>query len=284
MKYFKQLFVTFLFILTLMFSCSGSDSDPKEEATCTKICSTGFTLNSSSCECEPEPCNKTCETGFTLNQDDCECNCTKTCDAGFNLNTDTCECEEVVAFVPEIIEIETETATLSADWKERTTIEDFSGDSYIVWEGPDQFWKGEANIGNAGRLTYKINIQKTGTYQFEWRSYIAKVAPTNPNTEHNDSWLRFPDAEDFYAQKGTSTVYPKGSGKSPNPAGENGNGFFKIYMNTGGAWTWTSGTFDNNFHSIYVRFDEAKEYTVEIAARSSFHAIDKFRLTEQEPL
>ncbi|TXE07230.1 hypothetical protein FUA26_13495 [Seonamhaeicola algicola] len=272
-----------LVIVLIIFSCSSSDSNSEEEATCEKTCTEGFILNADKCECEPEPCTLTCEDGFTLDEDLCECECTRTCEDGFTLNADTCECEEDEVFVAEIIEVETETATLSGDWKLKTTIEGFTGEGYIVWEGPNQFWKGDANIGNAGRLTYKINVPRAGTYQFNWSSYIAKVEPSNPTTEHNDSWLRFPDADDFYGKKEGSIVYPKGSGKTPNPAGENGNGFFKIYMNTGGAWTWTSGTSDNDFHSIYVRFDEAKEYTVEIAARSAYHAIDKFKLTEQEP-
>ncbi|WP_299552388.1 hypothetical protein [Seonamhaeicola sp.] len=281
-KYLLKSKFTYLLLLSfILISCSGSDPNTEEQSVCTRTCSPGFILNSEDCSCEPEPCTKTCDSGYTLNSNSCECECTKTCPSGFTLNTASCECEE--DFVANVIEVETESITVIDDWKERTTIADFSGDGYIIWEGPNQFWRGEANIGAAGRLTYKINIPRAGTYQFNWRSYIGKVDPSNPTTEHNDSWLRFPDADDFYGKRDGSIVYPKGSGKTPNPAGENGNGFFKVYMNTGNAWTWTTGTFDNNFHSIFVRFDEAKEYTVEIAARSDHHAIDKFRLTEQEP-
>ena len=273
----------YLFIfIAIIISCSDSDSIIENETGCTKTCPTAFVLNSDNCECEPEPCTKTCVAGFTLNTTSCECECTKSCDTGFRLNEATCECEE--NFMAKVVVVETETATLSGSWKKKTTIADHTGDGYIVWEGPDQFWKGLENIGNTGRLTYKINIPRAGTYAVQWRSYIAKVDPAGPNTEHNDSWLRLPDADDFYAEKGNGSIlYPKGSGKTPNPAGENGNGFFKVYMNTGGAWTWTSGTSDRDFHAIYARFDEAKEYTVEIAARSSYHAIDKFKLTEQKP-
>ncbi|MFY0599887.1 MAG: hypothetical protein JXR03_09470 [Cyclobacteriaceae bacterium] len=193
--------------------------------------------------------------------------------------------EEEETFEEVVITVDaTSLETLSGDWEKRTTIEGYTGDGYIVWEGPNQFWKGEANIGAAGRLTYKIDIPKAGTYLFQWRSYIAKVDAENPNTEHNDSWLRIPDADDFYGEKNTgSIVYPKGSGKSPNPAGENGNGFFKVYMNTSNAWSMISSTSDNNAHQIYATFNEAKEYTVEIAARSDFHAIDMFQLTLQKP-
>lgn len=279
MKYLKYLSVIYL-IAVIFISCNSSN-DSDIVIKCEKTCNTGFILNSDSCECEPEPCVKNCNEDYSLNINSCECECAKVCSSGYTLNASTCECEE--DFVANVITVETETASLSGYWKMRNTIDEYSGDGYIVWEGSDQFWKGEANIGQVGKLTYKINIPRAGTYSFQWRSYIAKVDPSGPNTEHNDSWLRLPDADDFYAKKNNGSIlYPKGSGKTPNPAGENGNGFFKVYMNIGGAWTWTSGTSDKNFHSIYARFDQAKEYTVEIAARSSYHAIDKFRLVEQE--
>lgn len=277
----------FLGVFFLSISCS-SESKPEtkidEEEVCTKTCEAGFTLNEESCECEKDPCTKTCDVGYTLNEERCECEqdpCTKTCDSGYTLNTDTCECEG--SFVANVIEVDASVVTLTGEWKKRTDIDGYTGEGYIVWEGPAQFWKGAANIGNAGRLTYNISVPRAGTYLFKWRSYIAKKDPTKPTTEHNDSWLRFPDADDFYGKKGTHIVYPNGSGKTPNPAGENGNGFLKVYMNTGDAWSNISSTSDNDAHQIYVTFNEAKSYKVEIAARSDYHAIDSFKLTEQEP-
>lgn len=277
-----------------------------EKAPCTKTCDTGFIINEDNCECEKEPCKNTCESGFVLNSDTCECEkvictktcdagfilnedtcecekepCTKTCDAGFELNSDTCECEEI--FVANVVNIDASDITVINDWKIKTTIADYTGNGYIVWEGPAQFWKDASKIGTLGKLTYKVNIPRAGTYLFQWRSYIAKMAATNPATEHNDSWLRIPDANNFYAQKGTSILYPKGSGKTPNPAGENGNGFFKGYMNTVNKWTNGTYTSDHNSHGIYATFNEAKEYTIEISPRSNYHAIDSFKLIEQEP-
>jgi hypothetical protein len=269
--------------IILCFSCKKENTSDEEK--CSKTCDVGFTLNSDTCECDKIPCTKTCDTGFELNTENCECEkipCTKTCDAGFELNSETCNCEEI--FVPATITVETESATLTDSWKLRTDIAGYSGTGYIVWEGPAQFWKNAATIGILGKLTYKVNITKPGVYQFNWKSYIAKVDASNPNSEHNDSWLRIPDADDFYAvRQVTSIVYPKGSGKTPNPAGENGNGFFKVYMNQGGSWTNTAVTSDSNSHSIFAKFNQAKEYTIEISPRSDYHAIDSFKLTLQKP-
>ena len=186
-------------------------------------------------------------------------------------------------FVAEVIEQDVSVATLTGDWKKKTDIAGFTGDGYIVWEGEALFWKGEENIGKTGLLSFKINIEKPGTYKMQLRTYIAKKDPKKPNTEHNDTWVRVPDADNFFAQKQESIVYPKGSGKTPNPAGENGNGFFKSYMNLNDKWTYTSGTFDHNFHEIFATFNKAGKYTIEIAPRSNFHAIDGFKLTQQKP-
>ncbi len=182
-----------------------------------------------------------------------------------------------------IIEQNVTTATLSTGWKKSDKLAGFTGDGYIVWEGAPQFWKGAEQIGKTGLLTFPIKIQTPGTYQIQLKTYIAKKDPDKPNTEHNDTWVRLPDADDFFAKRGTSIVYPKGSGKTPNPEGENGNGFFKAYMNINDEWTYTTGTFDNNFHEIFATFDKAGDYSFEIAPRSDFHAINSFRLILQKP-
>lgn len=293
MKTSKQFFkiIASIVFLMVLSNCSESTADEGgvEDEPCIKTCRGEFVLNEETCNCEEEVfvCEKVCETGFTLNDETCECEedpvpCTLVCDSGETLNEETCECE--APFVPTVIAVEAETATLVADWKEKTDNDGYTGNGYIVWEGAAQFWKGAEDIGKAGLLTYKINVTVPGTYLFQWRSFIAKLADEKPATEHNDSWLRMPDADNFYGFKNATEtiVYPKGSGKTPNPAGENGNGFFKIYTNTIG-WSWTSSTSDHNPHQVYATFSEAKEYTIEISARSNYHGIDSFRLTLQKP-
>jgi len=96
---------------------------------------------------------------------------------------------------------------------------------------------------------------------------------------HNDTWLRFNDAADFYAQKEASIVYPKDTGKTPNPEGASKDGWFKIYRSGNNLdFKWQSSTFDNNGHDIFVVFESPGIYTMEISARSSGHGIDKFVL------
>lgn len=172
-----------------------------------------------------------------------------------------------------LIAVEFENAEFSGDWKLKSDGEKHTGDGYMVWEG-DQYL---GNPGN-GLATFKIKITNAGTYRFMWHS---AVKMGNAGSDHNDTWLRFNDADDFYGQNGdgTSTVYPKGTGKTPNPEGASADGWFKIYRSGNDLdFKWQSSTFDNNGHNIFIVFDNPGTYLMEISVRSAGHGIDKFVL------
>lgn len=172
-----------------------------------------------------------------------------------------------------LVLVEFEKAEFSEDWKVKSDGESHSGDGYMVWQGSQSL----GNPGN-GAATYKLKIENAGTYQFMWHS---AVTIGNNGTEHNDTWLRFNDASDFFAQKneGTRKVYPKGTGKTPNPEGATKDGWFKIYRSGSNVdFKWQASTYDNNAHDVFVAFDSPGTYLMEISARSSGHGIDKFVL------
>ena len=178
-----------------------------------------------------------------------------------------------------IIVIEAESNLIPSDkWSYVSTLSGFTGSGYIVGKN-DSF-----GVPGAGTIPYKVTIENAGTYRFIWRSRITEGTSF---TDFNDSWLRIADADDFYGQgfeKDTtipSTVYPVGTGKTPNPEGASADGWFKIYMNTVGSWHWQASTFDHNPHKIYAQFDNPGTYTVEISARSKGHGIDKFILFQE---
>lgn len=169
---------------------------------------------------------------------------------------------------------EMEDASFGDSWQLSDSEPNFSGQGYLVWTGQQYL----GNPGN-GLVTYKINISNPGTYQFAWHSAVTNG---DNGTEHNDSWLRFPDASDFFAERDNSIVYPKGSGKTPNPEGGGADGWFKIYRSGNDlGFKWQAYTYDNNPHTIFVTFNTAGEYTMEVSARSSAHAIDKFVLFQE---
>jgi len=172
-----------------------------------------------------------------------------------------------------LVHIEFENAVFSEDWALKNDGNGHSGAGYMVWEGPQHL----GNPGN-GATTFKIKISMAGTYRFLWHSAVKTGAN---GTDHNDTWLRFADANDFFARNndGTSTVYPKGIDRTPNPEGASAEGWFKIYRSGNDLdFKWQSSTFDNNAHDIFVQFDAPGTYLMEISARSSGHGIDKFVL------
>ncbi len=173
-----------------------------------------------------------------------------------------------------LLVIEAESLSVPSAWKKQSSINGASGGSYLIWTGSDNFSK----PGN-GLITVKFEIKTTGTYDFQWRN---RIGQGNNFTEHNDTWIKFPDADDFFATKGSSRVYPKGSGKTPNPEGAGSNGWFKAYLTGSTGWTWSTSTFDFEPHKIKVRFDDPGTYTMQISGRSKSHIIDRIVLSRNQ--
>lgn len=168
--------------------------------------------------------------------------------------------------------IEFENAEFEGDWVLVRDLSNATGQGYMLWKGENSF----GTPGN-GLAKYNLQINTPGTYRFIWRSAVKEG---DNGTEANDSWLRFADADDFYGEKGNgSIVYPKGTGKTPNPEGASADGWFKVYRSGNDLdFKWQARTSDNDAHDIFVRFDDAGTYTMEISGRSKGHAIDKFLL------
>ncbi len=172
-----------------------------------------------------------------------------------------------------LVLVEFENAVFTEDWNLKTDGSSYSGAGYMVWEGQQYL----SNPGN-GTATFMIEIDNPGTYHFIW---FSAVKTGTSGTDHNDTWLRFNDADDYYAEnnQGTSTVYPRDTEKTPNPEGASKDGWFKVYRSGNDLdFKWQSSTFDNNAHNIYVDFDSPRIYIMEVSARSTGHGIDKFIL------
>lgn len=277
----KNIFIIFM-ILSYFTSCNKeSDSTNIEDKVCEKTCEKNFILNTDDCSCEEvvvKTCEKTCEEGFVLDENTCSCEekpvkaCEKTCEKGYTLRAESCKCEkDVVVFKPSVIKYETETVTLVGDWKLKTDIVGYQGTGYIVWEGKSSF----QNPNPLHVLNYKVNVEKAGTYAFKWRSYIAKIDPSEGAGGHNDSWISFPDADAVFAIRNK-----EGEAFSRKVPSSKKNYFFKAYMNTLNKWNNWCGTIDFKPHVIYATFNAPGTYTVSIAPRSDYHAIDGFTLTE----
>lgn len=172
-----------------------------------------------------------------------------------------------------IIVVEVESVAAGAGWSREASVSGFSGDSYYRWNGANAF-----NSPGNGLTEYKFYISNPGTYHFRWRSKI--MHGTDP-TESNDTWLRIPDADDFFAKNGSSIKYPKGGMFVQSDVIVNGSssgGWMKVYSSGTTQWTWSARTSDNDAHEIYATFNEPGEYTVQISGRSKNHAVDRFVL------
>lgn len=173
--------------------------------------------------------------------------------------------------------IETEAVSYPSGWQKETSASGYTGSGYLAWRGSNYF----GSPGNAV-ITYKVKINSPGVYRFQWHN---KVGIGSNGTEHNDSWLRIPDAYDFFAQQGSSIKYPQGGKfRKSNKVveGSSGNGWMKIY-NSGGAsnFNWTSYTSDNDAHKVYAEFTSSGVYTIQVSARSQGHFIDRIVLYKE---
>lgn len=171
-----------------------------------------------------------------------------------------------------VIRAEFENGDFGQGWLLNETDPQASGNGYMVWTKLDYFSAPSNDL-----TTFNIQISNPGTYHFLWKSAytIGELG-----TEHNDTWLRFPDAADYYAQKPSGVkVYPKGVGKTPNPEGASHDGWFKVYRSGNDkGFKWQARTYDRDPHQIYATFDTPGKYTMEVSARSNGHGIDQFVL------
>lgn len=175
-----------------------------------------------------------------------------------------------------IVRVDVESAEAIGQWVVHNELAGFIGDSYLEFEGANFF-----NSPGNSTLTYKIRISTTGTYLFRWHSRITEA---NENTDFNDSWLRCPDAGLVFGERNGSTVFPHGSGMSPVPNGAGSSNWIKAYQNRANEWFWGVFTSDNDPHDIYMKFDNPGDYTIEIAGRSTGHAIDRFVMVHSNAL
>lgn len=171
----------------------------------------------------------------------------------------------------EILVVEIESVNVSTGWAKASNVTGFTGEGFYKWTSADKF-----NAPGSGLLQYKIYISNPGTYHFRWHN---KILVGSSNTDSNDSWLRIPDADDFFAKNGSSIKYPKGGmfiQSNVTTEGSSSAGWMKVYCSGTTNWTWSCRTSDRDPHEIYATFNNPGIYTVQISGRSNGHGIDRF--------
>jgi len=173
-----------------------------------------------------------------------------------------------------LVVMEVESVEPSSGWELRYDMPGYSGYGFFEWKGGNKF-----SSPGSGLLNYKVWINTPGTYRFHWR---CKVGKGSDFTEHNDTWLRFPDAAGFYAVSESDTVRPHGVCSDDCPQGAGSQGWFKVYSSGTAQWTWSSRTSDHDPHNIRADFDTAGIYTIQLSGRSDNHFVDRLVLFHEE--
>ncbi|HJL17470.1 MAG TPA: hypothetical protein RMH99_17505 [Sandaracinaceae bacterium LLY-WYZ-13_1] len=185
-----------------------------------------------------------------------------------------------------IVVIEAESLPITEDWATGSH-GDAAGGEYVEWTGSSH-----NNDTSNGRFEVSILVEEAGLYRLQVRN---RVGMGDDATEHNDTWMQFPDAAAFYGIQGPSDaqdrVYPRPrcedagfiSGieamddvaEASCPEGTSRDGYFKVYSSGALDWKWSARTSDSDAHDIVVRFDAPGVYTYQLAARGSFHQLDR---------
>ncbi|GAA4950417.1 hypothetical protein GCM10023314_24660 [Algibacter agarivorans] len=187
----------------------------------------------------------------------------------------TAPCDGTLPFEEQngLLTIEMESGVIN-DNRWQIALETVNGEeiTYLHWTGPESF-----NALSGAPIVYKIKINNPGTYRFAWRM---RVGLGTSKGEHNDAWLKI-DGEDFYGIKDGAKVYPKPMCNNDSSltcaAGSSTQNFIKAFGNRLD-WGFVTNTNDHVAHRVFVTFNEAKEYTITVDARSSYLFIDKMVL------
>lgn len=211
-------------------------------------------------------------------------------DVAIDLPTPECDFEAV----NRIVVIEAENLPLIEDWAVATENAGYTGAGYIDWLGPSF-----NNDPTHGVMEVKIRITEPGRYQLQWHTRIGNGTNT---TEHNDSWVKFPDADDYYGLKGDPGAeirrYWKPACDDPalmaqieanadvdvaNCAmGSTRDGWMKVYSSGANDWRWSAFTSDNDGSAVSAEFGSPGVYTFSMAARADRNLIDRIILHHED--
>ena len=205
-----------------------------------------------------------------------------------NMTTPSPECD--FEAVNGIVVIEAESMPLNEEWRTGTD----GQITYIEWGGASR-----NNDPTHGVMEVDILISEPGRYQLQWYTQIGMG--TNA-TEHNDAWVKFPDADDYYGLKGeadaeirryhkpacedqafVSTILALAQVAEVTCAqGSTRDGWMKVYSSGAQEWRWSARTSDNDASLVMAEFGSAGVYTFAMAARADFSRYDRIVLHRED--
>lgn len=193
-----------------------------------------------------------------------------------------------------VLVIEAEALSLSGSWQIASAEPGFTGSGYIVWTGASQ-----NNNPGQGLLSAALQFDTAGRYRFRFRNRIGQGTNT---TEHNDTWLRFPDAAAHYGMKLSNGLesrrYPRPSCEDASfmaqleslaqvssagcPNGTSADGWLKVYSSGATNWSWSTNTSDNDAHPLFVEIAAPGVFTLQLSARADHHLLDRIVISRED--
>jgi len=193
-----------------------------------------------------------------------------------------------------IVVIEAESLPLVEDWTVSTDRDGYSGSGYIEWTGSSH-----NNDPTHGVTMISLCLESAGRWRLQWRNRIGIGTNT---TEHNDTWAKFPDADDYFGVRGPSDGesrrYPKPIceddtfmtsvrdmatvSEATCVHGSTTDGWLKVYSSGASDWRWSTRTSDSDAHDVVLEVDSPGVYTLALAARAEAHLIDRIVVHEAD--
>lgn len=160
-----------------------------------------------------------------------------------------------------LVVMEAESLKLPSDWSEEKKIQGYMGDGYMVYTG-----KGFMRGPSEQILTCKVQITKTGTYEFAWHCRNGEGA--EKGEKENDTWLKI-DADEF-------SKLIRGKSKHATQ-------FEKVHLSSLGEWNWLGHNPrkqgpDAPGVRAFAKFNNPGVYEILISGRSTGHTIDRLAL------
>ncbi|MCV9386671.1 hypothetical protein [Reichenbachiella ulvae] len=138
-----------------------------------------------------------------------------------------------------------------------------------------------------GQMTYYVQINNTGIYDFDWRVAINQE---DSRSEHTEAWLKIGGVKHFYG------VNEEGHKLKPRPYCEGGTelecpnkeeglvGYLKIYRGMVRNFYWQSCTSDVWHHKIEIEVDQPGIITIYLLGRSFYQSIDRIVLYKNDKI
>ncbi|MGB0372733.1 MAG: DUF5060 domain-containing protein [Opitutales bacterium] len=162
----------------------------------------------------------------------------------------------------------------------RPTSDDIVPNNFGDYFGENYYMATQNDFQNPGRgqiLDYPFILTTASRYQFQMRSMIGIEDTRSPRSEHNDLWMRLLDQDGNSIER----LDLVDNHNSAIDYDDNGEPWYKVYMNKNNRWVWDTRNVDGNGQPLYWDLEAGQVYTIQISARSRGHCFDRLMMWDR---